>query len=80
MAISASKLEGIIRHSFPNAKIKISDYLGDQDHYSLEIEDSSFTGLSLVNQHKMVKKALSEIMNSNELHAITIKTSTSSIK
>ncbi|XVN42098.1 MAG: BolA/IbaG family iron-sulfur metabolism protein [Candidatus Rickettsia vulgarisii] len=76
MAISAGKLEEIIRNSFPNAKIKIKDYLGNQDHYSLKIEDSSFEGLSLVNQHKMVKKALTEIMNSNELHAITIETIT----
>lgn len=80
MAISVTKLEEIIRNSFPNAKIKINDYLGDQDHYSLEIEDASFLGVSLINQHKMVKKALSEIMNSNELHAITIKTITPSLK
>ncbi len=74
MAIPIDRLEEIIRDSFPNAKIKIIDYADDQDHYSLEIEDEAFRGVSLVNQHKMVKKSLAQIIDSNQLHAITIKT------
>ncbi len=74
MAISIKELEKIIRYSFPNAKIKIIDLIGDQDHYSLEIQDSTFLGISLINQHKMVKKALAGILDNNKLHAITIKT------
>jgi stress-induced morphogen len=74
MAISNKKLEGIIRHTFPNAKIKITDLAGDQDHYSLEIEDNSFIGVSLINQHKMVKEAVKDILINNQLHALTIKT------
>ena len=73
MAISIKELEEILRSTFPDAKIKIIDLVGDQDHYSLEITDSKFTGRSLINQHKLVKNALSEILNS-KLHAITIKT------
>lgn len=74
MAISIHGLEEIIRDTFPNAKIKIVDYADDQDHYSLEIEDKAFLGVSLVNQHKMVKKSLASIIDNNQLHAITIKT------
>lgn len=74
MAISIKELEEIIRYSFPNAEIKIVDLAGDQDHYSLEIQDDAFLGISLINQHKMVKKALAEILDNNKLHAITIKT------
>ncbi|WP_341747903.1 BolA/IbaG family iron-sulfur metabolism protein [Candidatus Tisiphia endosymbiont of Dascillus cervinus] len=77
MAISIKELEEIIRYSFPNSKIKIVDLAGDQDHYSLEIQDDAFFGISLINQHKMVKKALAEILNNNKLHAITIKTTSS---
>jgi stress-induced morphogen len=73
MAISEKTLEDIIRRHFPDALIKIQDIAGDQDHYSLEIVDASFENVSLINQHRMVKSALSEVLNKN-LHAVTIKT------
>jgi stress-induced morphogen len=74
MAISKEQLEKTILDSFPNAIIKITDLVGDQDHYLLEIADLAFVNLSLINQHRMVKDALADILNTNKLHAITIKT------
>ena len=74
MAISKSELESIILKSFPESTIEIIDLAGDEDHYSLSIVDSSFAGLSLIKQHRMVKEALAEVLQSR-LHAITIKTS-----
>lgn len=73
MAISASKLQSILQNSFPNAKIKITDTAGDQDHYALEITSDVFEGLSLIKQHRLVKDALAEVLV-KELHAISIKT------
>ncbi len=77
MTISIKKLEKIIRYSFPHAIIKIIDLTGDKNHYSVEIQDDTFRGISLISQHKMVKKALSKVLDSNELHAVTIKTTNS---
>lgn len=73
MAISQDQLNDILVKSFPNAKIKIQDLVGDQDHYQLEITDKSFIGIPLIKQHKMVKDALKEVLHT-QLHAITIKT------
>ncbi|MFY9589277.1 BolA/IbaG family iron-sulfur metabolism protein [Rickettsia endosymbiont of Halotydeus destructor] len=73
MAISIEQLEATLRKNFPDSIIKITDLVGDQDHYSLEISDHQFNGLTLINQHKLVKNALGEILNT-KLHAITIKT------
>lgn len=73
MAISESKLQSILQNSFPNAKIKIIDTAGDQDHYALEITSSAFKGLPLIKQHRLVKEALAEVLV-KELHAISIKT------
>ena len=73
MAIPASKLQSILQNSFPNAKIKITDTAGDQDHYALEITSEAFEGLSLIKQHRLVKDALAEVL-AKELHAISIKT------
>lgn len=74
MAISEAQLKLILQRNFPNAKIIITDLLGDQDHYSLEIHSSTFKGLTLIAQHKLVKNALAEVLK-KDLHAITIKTS-----
>lgn len=74
MAISEEKLYNILESAFPNATIKITDLLGDQDHYSLHIQDKQFAGMPLIAQHKAVKAALSTVLQ-RELHAITIKTS-----
>ena len=73
MAISETKLHSILEQKFPNAKIKITDLAGDQDHYSLEITSDQFKDLPLIKQHKLVKNALSDVLKA-ELHAITIKT------
>jgi stress-induced morphogen len=73
MAIAISELENILLVKFPQAKIKIIDLVGDEDHYSLHIADQSFAGKSVVTQHRMVNEALSEVLKSR-LHAITIKT------
>lgn len=75
MAISSVELESIIRQNFPRANIKITDLVGDENHYALEITDESFVGKNLINQHKMVKNALRDILQ-QRLHAITIKTLT----
>ncbi len=73
MAISEEELSLILQQKFPNAKIKLKDLAGDQDHYSLEINDPSFKNIPLVKQHKLVNTALAEVLHS-KLHAITIKT------
>jgi len=73
MAVSVKELEKTIRKTFPKAIIKISDLANDQDHYALEITDQSFYGLSLIRQHRLVKDALSDLLNSS-LHSVTIKT------
>ena len=73
MAISEQELYNILQQSFPNAQIKITDLAGDNDHYSLDIADESFRELTLIKQHKLVKLALSDVLD-KRLHAITIKT------
>lgn len=75
MAISESKLTSILQQSFPDAKIIITDLAGNHDHYALDITSNSFKGLPLFKQHKLVKNALSDVLQ-KELHAITIKTKT----
>lgn len=69
-----NKLQKILKDNFPDAKIELVDLVGDQNHYSLTIEDSIFTGKSMVAQHKIVNSALREYLDSGELHALQLKT------
>jgi len=75
MPISVDKLEGLLKGAFPNAKINITDLVGDQDHYQVEILSELFNNQTKVKQHQMVYQAIGDVMG-GELHAMSIKTGT----
>ena len=45
---------------------------GDGRHFFVQIISDSFTGLSRINRHRLIKEALSEKIGSDELHALSI--------
>lgn len=73
MPLELDTLEKLIKSAFPDAKIKITDLAGDNDHWAAEIESAAFAGKSRVIQHKMVYDALQGKMG-GELHALQLKT------
>ena len=73
MTSKKEELETMITKAFPEAKVEIIDLAGDDNHYSLIITSNRFSGISRIDQHKMVYEALDGKMG-NELHALTIKT------
>ena len=76
MAISAEKIEKLIREKFPNADIEIIDTAGDSNHYSATIATQEFRGKSRIEQHKLVYKALEGAMDGSNgiLHALALQT------
>ena len=78
MAISAKKIRELIKKKFPQADIEIIDTAGDSNHYSATITTQEFKGLSRVEQHKLVYKALEGAMDGNNgiLHALALQTKT----
>lgn len=75
MPIDASTLENLLKGTFNNAKITITDLKGDNDHWSVEIVSEDFIGKSRIQSHKMVYGSLQGKMG-NEIHAMQLKTST----
>ena len=73
MPIEQKKLESLIANKFPESKILIEDLAGDNNHYSVTIENSKFNGLSRIQQHQLVYQSLEGLMDS-ELHAMQLKT------
>lgn len=74
MPMDANEIESLIRTALPDAKIEIRDLAGDGDHYAANIVSESFRGLSRVQQHQLVYKALQGNMG-GELHALALQTS-----
>jgi stress-induced morphogen len=54
--------------------VRIDDLRGDGDHYAAHVVSAAFKGLSRIQQHQLVYKALQGRMG-NELHALALQTS-----
>ena len=63
----------LIANGIPDANIEVIDTTGTKDHFSAVVISSSFEGLSLIDQHKQVYKAVGEYMT-KEIHALQLKT------
>ena len=76
MAMEGKDIEALIRESFPNAKITITDLAGDGNHWAAEVIDESFRGQNRVEQQRAVYAALKGKMDGaqGELHALALTT------
>ncbi|MBC7139096.1 MAG: BolA family transcriptional regulator [Defluviimonas sp.] len=76
MPMEAQDIENLIRESFPEAKITITDLAGDGNHWAAEVIDESFRGLNRVQQQRAVYASLKGRMDgpSGALHALALTT------
>ena len=73
MSLKLEEIKKLIKEAIPDAEINIKDLAGDENHYSATIKSKIFSGISKIEQHKIVYKALKGKMG-NELHALALKT------
>ncbi len=73
MAMDPQSIERMIKEALPDATVRIDDLRGDGDHYAAYVESSAFKGLSRIQQHQLVYRALQGRMG-NELHALALQT------
>ena len=64
----------LLQPSFPNATIEVIDQTGTFDHFGVYVESPEFNGKPLVQQHRMVQKALQDALSDGRIHAVQIKT------
>jgi stress-induced morphogen len=76
MPMQAQDIERLLRESFPQARITITDLAGDGNHYAAEVVDESFRGKNRVEQQRAVYAALKGRMDgpAGELHALALTT------
>ncbi len=75
--MSVARLEGLLREAFPDAgALQVQDRTGGGDHFQVTVESPRFSGLSLVEQHRLVYAALEAPLQDGTIHELRIKTQT----
>ncbi len=67
-------MRALIRSKLPDAEIEIADLTGTRDHFSVVVRSKAFTGLPLMDRHRMVEAAVAEARSDGRIHALSIKT------
>ena len=73
--MSVERLELLLRDAFPEAtELAAIDRTGTGDHFQVVVTSPRFTGLSLVEQHRLVYEALGDPLADGTIHELRIKT------
>ncbi len=64
----------LIRVAMPDAEVHIVDRTGTMDHFNIGVKSAAFAGKTLMEQHKMVYRALKDAHGDGRIHAIELKT------
>jgi stress-induced morphogen len=72
---TASELKDRIESALPGAQASVEDLTGGGDHFRAEVVSDRFTGLSRIDQHKLVYAVFGEEIG-GPIHALSLKTTT----
>jgi stress-induced morphogen len=73
--VSTEPLQTLLEHAFPDAtELSVEDRTGGGDHFQVTVASPRFTGLSLLDQHRLVNEALAEPLRDGTIHELRIKT------
>ncbi|HVA29985.1 MAG TPA: BolA/IbaG family iron-sulfur metabolism protein [Gaiellaceae bacterium] len=73
--MAADRLESLLRAAFPDAdEVHVEDRTGGGDHFLVVVGSPRFSGLSLLDQHRLVNEALAEPLRDGTIHELRIKT------
>lgn len=76
--MECSEIERLIQAQLKGAQVTVVDTTGTMDHFGIDVVSDAFRGVSRLEQHRMVQRAVQEALNDGRIHAITISTSTPS--
>ena len=70
------KIKSSIQNALPGSEVYVRDPMNDNTHFTAIVISKQFEGISLVDQQKLVMKALKNEFDSNLVHALELKTFT----
>jgi stress-induced morphogen len=68
------RISGLLRSAFPDATVEVTDRTGTGDHFHVAVVSAAFDGLSLVEQHRLVNRALEPLLTDGTIHELRITT------
>ena len=72
--ISLEEIQNRLSQKIPGAEITVQDMTGTLDHFQVHVMWQGFRGMSLIEQHQTVNRALSDFLEDGRIHALAIKT------
>ncbi len=72
--ISHTDIAELIRAELPNARVQVEDPNRDGQHFAAIVVADQFEGLSMIKQHKLVYGAIQNHLDSGAVHALQLKT------
>ena len=73
--MESNELREIVLAAFPGSEVRVEDMTGTGDHFEIEVVSQRFEGLSLIERHRLMHKALEGPMQ-GDVHAVKFKTYT----
>jgi stress-induced morphogen len=71
----SERLQSLLEGAFPDASdVDVVDRTGGGDHFHVTVVSQRFSGLSLVDQHRLVYDALAEPLADGTIHELRITT------
>ena len=73
--VSTRPLQVLLESAFPDAtELRVEDRTGGGDHFQVTVSSPRFSGLSLLEQHRLVNEALAEPLRDGTIHELRIRT------
>lgn len=72
--MAANSIRDLLDLAFPGAEIEVEDRTGGGDHFQVTVTSNVFAGLSLIEQHKLVNRALAAPLADGTIHELRIRT------
>ena len=70
----ADTIRALLEEAFPGGQVDVLDRTGGGDHFHVTVASAAFDGLSLVEQHRLVNRALAAPLHDGSIHELRITT------
>ncbi len=64
----------MLRETMPDARVAVRDMTGTMDHLEVLVVSQAFAGVSPLDRHRMVERALAPARADGRIHALQIRT------
>lgn len=72
--MAVDTIRTLLEQAFPDGRVDVLDRTGGGDHFQVTVQSAAFDGVSLVEQHRMVNRALAAPLADGTIHELRITT------